>query len=419
MRELVIGDIGGQGDGLGRDVDGGGPFFAPLTLPGERVLAEMVGGRAEAVKLLEPSAERVLAPCPHFGACGGCALQHWRSAPYLEWKRRRIAEVLARDGLSTNVLAPFSPPSASRRRLVLHARRIDGGVRLGFKARRSWRLVPIDTCLIAVPGLNAAMPALTALADPFLEHPASAPSLHVTWTETGLDVDVSGVEAKSGGLSADARSEVGRLAAAADLARVTLAGEAVYQARTPLIRFGRVMAAPPPGAFLQASAAAEAAMAAFVVEQLAGATSVIDLFCGVGAFTFRMAEKSSVTAVDGSAPAVAALIAARGSADGLRPIEAKTRDLERRPLSQRELAAAQAVVFDPPRAGALAQAAEIARSDVGRVIALSCNPTTFARDARVLVDGGYRLERVLPVDQFVWSPHIELVAVFTKARRRG
>ena len=326
-----------------------------------------------------------------------------------------IREALAREGLETEILAPFACPPASRRRLALHARPGGkGGARLGYKARGSWNLVEIEVCPIADPRLVQAFPALRRLGAAFLEHSRSAPTLHVTWTEAGIDVDVSGVERKTGGLSADGQLKAAEAAQAAGLARVTLAGETIYQSRRPEVRIGRALVTLPPGGFLQATPEAEAAMADFVVDAVAGAERTADLFCGVGAFALRLAERSQVLAADASAGAVAALSEAAGGTPGLRPIAAQARDLFRRPVLAQELKGIEAVVFDPPRAGAVAQAAEIASSGAARAIGVSCNPATFARDARVLVDAGFALERVLPVDQFLWSPHVELVGVFSR-----
>jgi 23S rRNA (uracil1939-C5)-methyltransferase len=383
-------------------------------LPGERVLVRVSGDRGELLAIGTPSAERVSPPCPHFGVCGGCALQHWAMAPYLAWKREQIRLALVRVGIETEILPPFATHPGSRRRLALHARRAGKGAELGFKARREWRLVPIDDCVIADPRLVAALPALTALAAPFLEHPKSAPTLHVTLTLTGLDVDVSGVERKGGGLSADARRRAAEAAAEADFARVTLSGEVVYQARPALVRMGAATVSLPAGAFLQAAPDAEAALARFAVDAAAGAQRIADLYCGVGAFTFPLAAIAPVIAADVSPGAVGALSSAAASAPGLKSIQARARDLDRRPLLAEELKRVDTVLFDPPRAGAAAQCGEIARSAVSRVIGVSCNPATFARDARTLIDAGFLLERVLPVDQFLWSPHIELASLFTR-----
>jgi len=413
---LTIAAMGAQGEGVGarEDAPGTGPVFAPLTLPGERVAARLSGDRAELIEILQASDERVAPPCPHFGECGGCALQHWAAAPYLAWKGEQIRLALGRVHIETDILPAFAAPPASRRRLALHARREGRAVVLGFKARRSWRLAAIETCVIADRRLVAAFPLLRRLAGPFLEHPKSAPTLHVTLTQTGLDIDVTGVERRSGGLSADARMRAAQVAGEGDIARVTLAGETLYQSRPALVRLGPATVALPAGAFLQAVPEAEAAMAAFILGEAAGARRIADLYCGVGTFTFRLAGAAPLVAADASAPAIAALRAAMASAPGLHPIDAQTRDLDRRPMLADELKKADLVVFDPPRAGAQVQCAELGRSGVGRAIGVSCNLATFARDAGILTHAGFTLDRVLPVDQFLWSPHIELVGVFSR-----
>ena len=408
--EVLIETVGGEGDGVAA-----GPVFAPFTLPGERVLVAGSGDRRELVEVLAPSAERVVPPCPHFGSCGGCALQHWDHAPYLAWKVERLRGTLARQHIETEILAPFAAGPGTRRRLALHARPGNRQeARLGYKARKSWDLVDINVCPIADPRLQAALPALKALAAPLFEHPKSAPTLHVTLTATGIDVDISGVEKKSGGLSADARVLLAERAAQAGFARVTLDGEAAYLAGLPQVKFGQAVVALPPGAFLQATPQAEAAMTAFVAEAAGGAARIADLFCGVGTFSFALAKVAPVHAADGDAAAIQALISALAGAPGLHGVTAEARDLTRRPMLAQELKKTDVAVFDPPRAGAVEQTAELARSTVSRVIGVSCAPATFARDARVLIDAGFTLERVLPVDQFLWSPHIELVGVFSR-----
>ena len=392
-----------------------GPIFVPFALPGEQVLAAGGGDRRELVEVLTESHERIVPSCPHFFACGGCALQHWAHEPYLAWKVQRLRTTLARERLDAEFLPPFAAAPATRRRVALHARK--GGreaARLGYKIRRSWDLVDIIACPISDPAIEAALPKLKRLAAPLFEHPKSAPTLHVTVSDTGLDIDITGVERKSGGLSADARMILAERAAEADFARVTLDGETAYGARSPQVRLGPAVVGLPPGAFLQATPAAEAAMAAFTIEAAAGASRIADLYCGVGTFTFRLAEIAPVHAADFAAEAVQALTSALASAPGLKGVAAEARDLVRRPVLAEELKKVDVVVFDPPRAGAAEQTAEIARSKVSRVVAVSCNPATFARDARQLVNAGFALERLLPVDQFLWSSHIELVAQFSR-----
>lgn len=407
--------MGGEGDGVVPLPDGGVLHVAG-ALPGETVRLRAGAEGPVLDALLEASPLRREPPCPHFGACGGCALQHWDEGAALAWKVERLRATLAMERLETEILPVVRTAPGGRRRATLHARRGPSRIeaRIGFKARRSWSLVEIDSCAVLNPVLARSLPALRRLAAPLLEHPRSAPALHLTLSDDGLDVDVSGVEARSGGLSADARQAVAALAAEAGLARVTLAGEVLFQQGQPTLKIGKARVALPPGAFLQADPSAEAAMVAEAREAVAGARRIADLFCGLGAFTFPLAEIAPVLAIDGSGLAVQALVGAIATAPGLHGITAETRDLFRRPLLAAEMKRIDAVVFDPPRAGALAQSAEIALSGVARVAGVSCNPATFARDARRLVDGGFRLEHIRPVDQFLWSPHLELVAVFSR-----
>jgi 23S rRNA (uracil1939-C5)-methyltransferase len=405
--DFDIAVMGAQGDGVTAD-----GVFIPLTLPGEAVRARRSGDRAELISLTRASPARVVPPCPHFGDCGGCALQHWAAAPYLDWKRDQVRQALARVRLETEISLAFAAPPGSRRRLALHARREGKTVILGFKARRAWRVVPITVCDIAEPGLVAALPMLRALAAPFLTSPKSAPTLHVTLTASGLDIDVTGVERP--GPSADARVRLAMMAGEADIARLTLAGETLYQARQVMMRIGPANVALPPGAFLQATAGAEEAMARIVIDAARGARRVADLYCGVGTFAFRLAASAQVLAADSSAPAIAALRSALASAPGVKPISAQARDLDRRPVLAEELKGVDLAVFDPPRAGAAIQTAELGRGGLARVVAVSCNPATFARDAKILTDAGFGLDWVQVVDQFLWSPHIELVALFSR-----
>lgn len=412
-QELTITRVGAQGDGVAETPTG--PVFAPLTLPGERIEADVADGRAEDVRLVAASDARIAPVSPQYGDCGGCSLQHWASAPYLAWKREQVRLALAREGIETDIDSTVATPPGSRRRLALHARRGPGGrTIIGFKARRSWRLVEVTECPVADPRIVRAFPALAEVAAPFLEHPKSAPTLHVTWTLTGLDVDVTGVERRSGGLSRDAQMRAIEAAGRADLARLSLAGETLMMARQPRIAFGPATVPLPAGAFLQAVPQAEAAMVERATAAVAGARRIADLFCGAGTFTFPLARIAPVIAADASADGIAALKAGAASASGLKPIVAEARDLFRRPLSPQDLKGVDAVVFDPPRAGALEQTRQIAQTAASVVVGVSCNASTFARDARVLIDAGFTLERVTPIDQFLWSAHVELVSVFRR-----
>ncbi len=405
--------MGGQGDGIADTL--AGPVFAPLTLPGETVRARVRDGRAESVEILKPSRDRIAPVSPHYGDCGGCSLQHWASGPYLQWKREQVRLALARERIEAEVEPTVAVTPGTRRRLALHARRdADGRAVLGFKARKSWRLVEVRVCPVADPRLVAAIPALTRVAEAFLEHPKSAPTLHVTWTLTGIDVDVTGVERRSGGLSRDAQMQAIAAATAADLARLSLAGDTLVMSRQPVVAFGPAAVPLPAGGFLQAVPEAEAAMVARAVAAVRGAKKIADLFCGAGTFTFPLATAAPVLAADASAAGIAALKAGVGTAKGLKPITAEARDLFRRPLAPYDLRGCDAVVLDPPRAGAREQTAQLPGTKAHTVVYVSCNPVTFARDARLLIDAGFRLERVTPVDQFLWSAHVELVGIFRR-----
>jgi len=413
ITNLDILRIAGQGDGVAQT--DAGSVFVPLTLPGERISATITDNRADLIEVLRPSPDRVAPVSPQYGVCGGCSLQHWASEPYLAWKAEQVRLALARESIETEVVPTVPVPAGSRRRLALHARRrASGAVVLGFKARRSWSLVEITACPVADPRLIAALPGLRRVADSVLDHPKSAPTLHVTLTLDGLDVDITGVERKSGGLSADRRSQAVEAARQAGLIRLSLAGDVLMMERQPRVAFGRATVPLPPGGFLQAVPQAEAAMVDLAQHAVAGSRRIADLFCGAGTFTFPLAEIAPVIAADASAEGIAALKAGIGTASGLKPIQVQARDLFRRPLTPHDLKGCDAVVFDPPRAGALEQTRQIKDSKAAVVVGVSCNPQTFARDARILIDGGFRLERVTPIDQFLWSAHVELVGVFRR-----
>lgn len=408
---LNITRMGLQGDGIAETANG--LVFVPGALPGETVEAEVANGRAETFDLTVASPDRQPIHSETYAECGVAPLQHWADAPYLAFKREVVLAALQREGIETLVEATVAVPPASRRRLALHARKgPNGRVILGFKARRSWRVVELTDCPVSDPALVAALPSLRAVAAPFLAHPKSAPTLHITLTETGLDVDVTGVEKKS--LNADMTSRAIAAAAEANLARLSLDGDTLVMARQPRVAFGRASVPIPPGAFLQAAPAAEAAMVERAVVAVKGAKKVADLFCGAGTFTFPLAEVATVTAADSSAAAIAALKAGVSTAQGLKSIDAQARDLFRRPLSPFDLKGCEAIVLDPPRAGALEQTQQLPGTKASVVVGVSCNPVTFARDARFLIDAGFSLDVVTPIDQFLWSTHVELVGVFRR-----
>ncbi|MCZ8313936.1 class I SAM-dependent RNA methyltransferase [Phreatobacter sp.] len=401
---LTISHVGHRGDGVAEG------RYVPFTLPGEVVEVEGSEDRAPPVRIVSPSPDRVTPPCPHFGTCGGCALQHWADAPYLAWKRDILAATLAQHGLTPEIAPTVDARGSGRRRVTFHARR-GAGTRLvvGFAAARSHAIVPIEACPLLAPSLAGALPAARRIAVA-LEGLGKSLDIQVTAAAEGLDMELRG----AGKLSE--RDRLGLIAAAnaAGLVRLTNHGDLVMQRGVPSIAIDGLAVALPPGAFLQATDAGEAALADLVLAGVGKAKSVADLFCGIGPFALRLARRAKVRAVDSDAPAIAALGQALRKASGLKPVQAEARDLFRRPLLAAELKGLDAVVFDPPRAGAEAQAKLLAKADIGRIVAVSCNAATFARDAAILVAAGWKLGAVTPVDQFRWSAHVELVATFER-----
>ncbi len=418
---LVIDAIGARGDGVARY--DGDAVYVPFTAPGDRArvrLGQRRGeGRAgELVELLQPGA-RAAPRCPHFGVCGGCALQHVVDAAYVEAKTGLVTAALRQHGLVAPEIAPLERvPPATRRRArfaVQRPRAASAPAAIGFMGRASHRVVDMKVCAVLHPALIALAGALRQAASRFWP-PGAAGAATATLSDTGIDLllDVAALPdlARLEALAAFAEAQ--------DLARLSWrapgAAEPTPAAirRRPRVVFSGVPVELPPDAFLQASAEAEAMLVRAVLAGIAAAERVVDLYAGLGTFSFALARRAVVHAVDGSRAAIAALAAAAARA-GIHRLGSECRDLEARPLLPEELARFDAAVFDPPRAGAKDQAAALARSALRRIVAVSCNPASFARDARLLVDGGFRLTRVQPVDQFLWSPHVELVAWFERA----
>ena len=401
---LTISHVGHRGDGVAEG------RFVPFTLPGELVEVEGAEERVVPSRIVTPSPDRVTPPCPHFGTCGGCALQHWADAPYLAWKRQSVIATLAQHGLQPEVAPTIDARGTGRRRVTFHARR-GAGTRLevGFTAARSHAIVAIEACPLLAPSLDKALPA-ARLVVRALEGVGKPIDIQVTATLQGLDMELRG----PGKLGEKDRLRLMEAANAAGLARLTNHGDLLMQREPPAVMVDGHRVPLPPGAFLQATEAGEEALAQLVLAGVGKAKAVADLFCGVGPFALRLARQAKVRAVDSDAGAVASLAQAVRMASGLKPIQAETRDLFRRPLLVADLKGLDAVVFDPPRAGAEAQAAFLAKADIGRIVAVSCNPSTFARDACLLAAGGWKLGTVTPVDQFTWSAHVELVATFTR-----
>ncbi|MBX6742927.1 MAG: class I SAM-dependent RNA methyltransferase [Acetobacteraceae bacterium] len=419
--DLTIEALGAAGDGIARLPDGR-TCFVPRSLPGETLRARPAGRRgdallAEAEALLRPSPDRVAPPCPHFGACGGCALQHWAEAPYAAWKRAKLAEALARAGFPKAPVAPLVlTPPGTRRRADLALRRGSGGVVLGFHAPGSGAVVDLAACTVLHPRLVALFEPLRRLLRGLkaLKREGSAV---LNLLETGPDLLLR----TDAALDAAGRAALAAFASAHGLPRIAWAQgngtpEVAAQLGPAMIRFGEAVVNPPPGAFLQASLAGEAAIRDAVLaglpERLPPRAAIAELYAGLGTLSFALAGRARVAAFEGSAEAVAALSAAAGRA-GAR-IRAERRDLARRPLLAAELKPFAAVVLDPPYAGAAEQVALLARARVPSIVYVSCNPAALARDARPLAQAGYRVKSAVPVDQFLWSPHLESVIAFAR-----
>lgn len=416
--KLVIDRLGQRGEGIAQGPDG--LVFTPYALPGDVILADIEGERGTLLEVLEPSKDRLPAFCPHYGTCGGCAVQALSPSPYADWKRDLVVQALRHSKIETNVSPMLDGHGQGRRRATFHARILRdalGRVRVdvGFMKARAHDIVNIEACPVLAPEMGGAARAAHALARA-LSSLGKPLDILITATQTGLDVDVRGC----GELEEGPRRALIAEAARLDLARVSNHGQVVIERRPPVLPMGRAVLQPPPGAFLQATQAGEELLAQLALDRAGKARRVLDLFSGVGTFALRLAEKATVHAVENDRAALTALIRASGDAGpALKPITTDVRDLFKRPLPVLDLEAFDVVLFDPPRAGAEAQAREIALSKVPVVIGVSCNVQTFARDARILIDGGYSLDEVTPVDQFRHSAHVEMVATFRKQRVTG
>jgi 23S rRNA (uracil1939-C5)-methyltransferase len=411
VERLIIDHVGHRGDGVA--FAGGQTVFVPYTLDGETVDAEPVANHPDRrllSRIEHASAARIAPFCKYFGACGGCAIQHWQPEAYRAWKRGIVVDTLAHAGIECEVDALIDAHGAGRRRITVHARRgADGELRVGFAAASSHAIVAIDDCPILDPGLRGALDAARALAE--VLKPTTKPlDIQITATSSGLDIDVRG----SGPLPSAMIATLSRMAEQHRLARLTRHGELVLMRTPPVIAIGTARVTLPPGSFLQATAAGEEALAALVTAHCNRAKHIADLFCGCGPFALRLAAKSRISAFDSDAGAVTTLQKAATATSGLKPVKAQTRDLFRRPLMPQELRDYDTVVFDPPRQGAQAQVQQLAASKIPVVVAVSCNVATFARDARILIEGGYKIDGVTPVDQFRHTPHVELVARFKR-----
>lgn len=396
LNSLTIQSVGHRGEGVAQWNNNA--IFIPRTLPGELVEVRTEGERSVLSKIITSSPQRVQPFCVHFQSCGGCQLQHWEKAEYLSWKHDLVVKALRHVGIEVEVNPIIDAAGRGRRRATLHGRK-DG---TGFFQLRSSEVHDLDQCPILVPALAAAADITRACF-------AVVGDCDVTLiaSDTGLDVAIASKREPK-------YQPLIKLATRFKLARLSCNGEAITMRNPPEIRIGKASVRLPSGSFLQATSAAEQVLADLVIAGCKGPKRVADLFSGVGPFALRLAEKSKTHIVDNDKAAISACTTAMRATPGLKMVGAETRDLVQDPLVASELKPFNAVVIDPPRAGAAAQVAELVLSKVPRVVSVSCNPTTFSRDAKILIDGGFTLESVTPVDQFIWSAHVEMVGVFVR-----
>ncbi len=415
IEHLSISRLGQRGDGVAETPQG--PVFVAGAVPGDTVTAQVDGDRGRLIAVDVPSPDRAAPFCPLFGRCGGCATQHIGPKLYSAWKREAVVNAMRHAGIDATIDPLVEAHGEGRRRVTFHVRRVPGEgkpvIETGFMAARSHDIVIVEACPLLTPGLARAPQVAHAIGEA-LAGSSKPLDVQVTDTEGGLDVDVRG----HGPASPSARRSLALLANQLDLARLSMHGDVIVERRTPSVKIGKALVVPPPGGFLQATRAGEDALGDLVTSGVGKAKMVADLFAGVGTLALRLAEKATVHAVESEGAAMLALDRAVRQTQGLRTVTIETRDLFRRPLLGPELARFDAVVFDPPRAGAEAQAKYLAESSVPVVVAVSCNASTFARDAALLIGGGYTLARVTPVDQFLHSAHVELVGVFEKKQAK-
>ncbi len=396
-----------QGDGIADGPDG--PLYIPFTLPEELVEGDIEGNRIPKPRIVEPSSDRIKAPCSHFKTCGGCSMQHASDAFLAEWKTDVVRNALAAHDLTADFRSIITSPAQSRRRATFAAQRTKKGVLIGFHGRASDTVVAIPSCKLLHPDLMATMPALEALTKIGASRKTSI-SISVTQSAAGADVSVQDAKEADGPMMV----ELGTLVEKFKLSRLSWNGEVVAMRAAPVQAFDGINVSPPVGAFLQATNAGQIALTETVLEAVGDAKHIVDLFSGCGTFSLPLARHAQVLAVEGNAPLLDALDTAWRNGDGLKTLKTHKRDLFRNPMLKEELQKVEAVVLDPPRAGAKAQCEALAETNIPRIAFVSCNPVTFARDAKILVNAGYAIEWVQVVDQFRWSAHVELVALFTK-----
>ncbi|MDB4245332.1 class I SAM-dependent RNA methyltransferase, partial [Amylibacter sp.] len=381
----------------------------PFTLPGEHIEGNVENGRVNSPKIIKPVSDRIKPACKHFKSCGGCSLQHASDTVISDWKIRKTQDALSQVNLHPEFRPIINSKAGSRRRATFAAKRTKKGALVGFHGRASDVIIEISECPISDPILLSGMPAFSQFA---ILGSSRKAVLRISATVSGNSLDVKIDNGKK--LSATEISKFAQICNQFKILRLMWNDDVIAQSNPPSQKMGLADVIPPSGAFLQATKSGEAALIKTVLEIIGPSKRVVDLFAGCGTFALPISSKATVHALEGDANMIAALDSGWRAAGGLHDIKSETRDLFRRPLMPDEFKKIDAIVIDPPRAGAVSQVVEIAKANVGRIAFVSCNPATFARDASILCNNGYNLDWVQVIDQFLWNPHIELVAQFTK-----
>ncbi len=408
---LTIDHIGHRGDGVARTERG--PVYVPNTLAGETVRAAVAGERATLIEVMTPAPDRTQPFCQHFNVCGGCTSQHMEDSAYTAWKRGIVEIALRNRDIDVPVDPLIDAHGTGRRRATFHARFAAGSWIVGYSTQRSHQIIALDACPILTPEMAQAPDIVRTLALCLTE--AKRLDAQLTLTDSGIDVHITDASAPD----MQGRQALAEAADHLNLARITVGDETITTRKPPRVRMGPGSVILAPGSFLQATAAGEQTLADLVHAHLIETTAakpgrrIADLFSGLGPFALRLCDDATLEAFDSDAAAIAALNRAVHEAK-LHTLKATARDLFVRPLHTSELDRFDGVVFDPPRAGADAQARMLAASKVPNVVSVSCDSASFARDAALLIAGGYQLQKVSPIDQFKWSAHIEIVGLFRK-----
>lgn len=408
MAEVTIEKLGRKGDGISQE--NGSDVFVPFTLAGETVTVTGTGARRSIETITQASPDRVDPVCEHFTHCGGCQLQHMKHDAYLDWKTDLAMEPLKKAGISVESATMLSFDIASRRKVVFNLAHDQDGTKVGFTERASNTVIPIKECAIIVPEIFDRLPELQDIANS-IPTKKTGTRMSVLAGNNGLDVSVDG----AANLSNDQRQVLIRKTIANAIARLCIDEEILIETKKPHLLVNDIPVLPPPGGFVQASKQAENAMVELVTTHLKSCKNVADLYCGMGTFALPLSRRSTVWAVEENKSALDALDQAwRGTGGKLKQVKTEARNLERRPVTFSELKKFDGLVFDPPRAGAELQAKQIAKSKVKKIAAVSCNPVTLARDLEILIAGGFKVQKIIPIDQFKYTPHVEMVVTLER-----